>query len=145
MAWRRSLRFLILCGIIFLQSAGGETAPPAPQLIFEADASLERELPRLRAAGENVLAQSVSQVGLSDPGSPIRVILAPETSPLAAGVAPWISGYAYGNVGVVVLLVDRVPRYPAGSLAEVLRHEVAHVLIDRAAGGAAVPRWFHEG
>ena len=31
------------------------------------------------------------------------------------------------------------------TLEDVLRHEVAHVLISRAAGGRAVPRWFHEG
>jgi hypothetical protein len=35
--------------------------------------------------------------------------------------------------------------YPHDSLEDVLRHEVAHVLISRAARGQPVPRWFHEG
>lgn len=129
----------------FNEPAAAQTLPAAPRLIFEASAEEEDELPRLRAAGEEVLAQAVERVGLDEPGPPIRVILAPKGSPLETSMAPWINGYAYGNVGVVVLLVDRVPTYPSSSLAGVLRHEVAHVLIDRAAGGAFVPRWFHEG
>ena len=35
--------------------------------------------------------------------------------------------------------------YPHDTLEDVLRHEVAHVLISRAAQGNPVPRWFHEG
>ncbi len=140
------LGITVLWGLAAVPVAAAPTSLPAsPRLVFEASPDLEKELPRLKAAGEAVLARAVRRVGLKDPGPPIRVILAPETSPLAAGIPPWVSGYAYGNVGVVVLLVDRVPRYPSGSLAEVLRHEVAHVLIDRAADGAPVPRWFHEG
>jgi hypothetical protein len=45
----------------------------------------------------------------------------------------------------VVLLPHRVPSYPHGSLEEVLRHEVAHVLVARAAHRHGVPRWFNEG
>lgn len=135
-----------VCTLAPVPGTGAQEAlPKAPELVFEASEELRKELPRLRSAGEEVLARSVRRVGLDEPGGPIRVILAPDESPLASGVPPWVNGYAYGNVGVVVLLVDRVPRYPSGSLAEVLRHEVAHVLIDRAAGGNPVPRWFHEG
>lgn len=85
------------------------------------------------------------RLALEPEGPPIRVILAPEDSPLATNVPPWISGYAYPEVGSLVILVERVPRYPARSLGDVLRHEIAHVLIGRAAGGAPVPRWLHEG
>jgi hypothetical protein len=35
--------------------------------------------------------------------------------------------------------------YPDDNLEDVLHHEVAHVLITRAAGGHPVPRWFDEG
>jgi hypothetical protein len=38
-----------------------------------------------------------------------------------------------------------VPSYPYDSLEEVLDHEVAHVMIARAAAGGSVPRWFNEG
>ncbi|HWN45372.1 MAG TPA: hypothetical protein VNW71_24310, partial [Thermoanaerobaculia bacterium] len=47
--------------------------------------------------------------------------------------------------GVIVLLPARAPSYPDSSLEDLLRHEVAHVLVARAAGGRPLPRWFHEG
>jgi hypothetical protein len=84
-------------------------------------------------------------VGVSGPGAPIRVVLAPESSPLAKSVPPWVSGYTDGVSNVVVLLPERTPSYPDGGLEEVLAHEVAHVLITRASGGRPVPRWFNEG
>jgi hypothetical protein len=46
---------------------------------------------------------------------------------------------------VVILLPSRRPTYPNDSLEGLLHHEVTHVLIDRAAGGRPIPRWFHEG
>ncbi len=84
-------------------------------------------------------------VGVEEPGPPIRVILAPESSPLARGVPPWVSGYTDGLSNVVVLLPERTPSYPDGALEEVLAHEVAHVLIYRASAGRKIPRWFNEG
>jgi hypothetical protein len=83
--------------------------------------------------------------GLTDPGPPIPVILAPEGSPEALRVGSWVSGYALGAAGPVVLLAERGPTYPDRSLEALLHHEVTHVLIDRAARGQPVPRWFHEG
>ncbi|MFP5285335.1 MAG: peptidase MA family metallohydrolase, partial [Thermoanaerobaculia bacterium] len=47
--------------------------------------------------------------------------------------------------GIVVLLPQRVPTYPDSSLEDLLGHEVAHVLVARAAGNRPMPRWFHEG
>jgi len=88
-------------------------------------------------------------VGLDAPGPDIHVVLAPESSPFARAVPAWVSGYtdaATSEAGsVVVLLAERTPSYPDGGLEEVLAHEVAHVLIHRAAGGRRVPRWFDEG
>ncbi|HEV8266665.1 MAG TPA: hypothetical protein VGR00_00465, partial [Thermoanaerobaculia bacterium] len=63
----------------------------------------------------------------------------------ARSAPPWVVGYTDGVSSVVVLLPARTPTYPDGALADVLRHEVAHVLISRAAAGHAVPRWFNEG
>ena len=84
-------------------------------------------------------------VGIAEPGPPIRVVLASESSPLARDVPSWVSGYTDGVSNVVVLLTERTPSYPDGGLEEVLAHEVAHVLIYRASGGRSVPRWFNEG
>ena len=83
--------------------------------------------------------------GLADPGPPIQVILADESSAAAASVSASTAGYAIGDAGLIVLFPARSPVYPHDTLEDVLRHEVAHVLISRAAQGNPVPRWFHEG
>jgi hypothetical protein len=44
-----------------------------------------------------------------------------------------------------VIFPARSPGYPDHTLEDVLRHEVAHVLISRAAAGRPIPRWFNEG
>ena len=75
----------------------------------------------------------------------MRVVLATEDGELARQVTPWTAGYAVGEANLVVLFPSRSPGYPHDTLEDVLRHEVAHVLIVRAAGGRPVPRWFHEG
>jgi hypothetical protein len=89
-------------------------------------------------------------VGLDAPGPDIRVVLVPESSPLAREMPAWVTGYTdavttLDGGSVVVILAERTPSYPDGGLEEVLAHEVAHVLIHRAAGGRRVPRWFDEG
>jgi hypothetical protein len=73
------------------------------------------------------------------------VILADETSAAAASVNASTAGYAIGDAGLIVLFPSRSPVYPDDTLEDVLRHEVAHVLISRAAQGHPVPRWFNEG
>jgi Peptidase MA superfamily len=83
-------------------------------------------------------------IGLPDAGPPIRVVLATEDSVVAAAAPSWIAGFARDDE-LVVLFPGRVPVYPNASLDELLGHEVAHVLVARAAGGHAVPRWFNEG
>src|SRR5262245_47117526 len=75
----------------------------------------------------------------------MRVVLAGDTSEWARQVPPWAAGFAVGEAGLIVLFPSRSPVYPHDTLEDVLRHEVAHVLISRAAEGHAVPRWFHEG
>ena len=87
----------------------------------------------------------MQMVGLTHPGDAIRVVLAPEESNLAQRAPSWASGYAISKSGVIVLLPRRVLSYPYDSLETVLVHEVAHVLIERAAQGHPVPRWFDEG
>ena len=46
---------------------------------------------------------------------------------------------------LIVLFPARSPAYPDDTLEDVLHHEVAHVLMGRAARGAPLPLWFHEG
>lgn len=116
-----------------------------PQLIVEAPPGFEPTAERLRAVGPEELASTMRLVGLTDPGPPIRVIVAPEGSGPARLVSPWVSGYAISDRGLVVVMPQRVGSYPDNSLEDLLRHEVAHVLVSRAAGGHPLPRWFHEG
>jgi hypothetical protein len=136
--------FLLLFGALGRSVA----AAPAPRLVIEAPPALAGVAARLREVDPARLASAVRLVGL--PGSavaepPIRIVLAPEGSAEASVVPPWVSGYAYGEQGVIVLLPGRVPSYPDSSLSDLLAHEVTHVLIARAAGGRPLPRWFHEG
>ncbi len=116
-----------------------------PRLIVEAPPALAPTAARLRAVDPEQLASAMRLVGLTRPGPPIRVIVAPEGSGPAVLVSPWISGYALSDRGLIVLMPQRVPNYPDSSLEDLLRHEVAHVLIARAAGNGTLPRWFHEG
>lgn len=82
-------------------------------------------------------------VGLKDPSAPIHIELVPGSSDLARSVAPWIAGFAQREN--VVIFPSRSPSYPDNTLDDVLRHEVAHVLIWRASSGRPIPRWFNEG
>lgn len=136
------LRVLALL-LLFLPALAAAQRPP--ELIVHAPPSLERAAARVRAIDSGRLLDSMRLVGLEDPGPPIEVFLGPEGSDLALNVPPWVAGYAFGEQGVIVLLPARTPTYPESSMEELLRHEVAHVLVARAAGGRSLPRWFHEG
>ena len=116
-----------------------------PELRFEAPAETAAYAERLDRVDRGRLAAVMRLVGLTDPGRPIRVIIAPEDSPLARRSPSWVAGYTREPGGVIVLFPSRVPGYPHDSLEALLQHEIAHVLIARAAGGRYVPRWFHEG
>jgi hypothetical protein len=116
-----------------------------PQVRIAAPVEFSAVKARLESADSNLLADVAELVGLENPGPVIQVVLANESSPLAERTAPWIAGFALGSSGEVVIFPARSPSYPHYSLEDVLRHEVAHVLIARAAGGEPVPRWFNEG
>jgi hypothetical protein len=133
-----------LAPLLFLLLPALAAAQRPPELIVQAPPSLERAAAKVRAVEPGRLLDAMRLVGLEDPGPPIQVLLGPEGSDLAM-VPPWVSGYAFGEEGVIVLLPARTPSYPDSSLEELLRHEVAHVLVARAAGNRPLPRWFHEG
>lgn len=117
----------------------------APELHVQAPEELAPIAARIAGFDRGTLREIGRLVGLSDPGPPITVVLSPERSDLARATPPWIVGFARGADSVVVLFPARSPAYPYDSLEDVLRHEIAHVLIDRGAGQTHVPRWFHEG
>jgi hypothetical protein len=84
-------------------------------------------------------------LNVAGPVPSIHVILASDRSTWAGQVPRSIAGFAVPEESLVVLFPSRSPTYPQDTLEDVLHHEVAHVLIARAAGGRPVPRWFDEG
>ncbi len=135
--------FLVL---LALGTALPAAARVPPELIFEAPAVLAPQVERLEQLDPAGLLPIMDLLGLDRPGPPIRVQLAREGSPAARRAPSWAVAYAVGGAGLVVLMPSRVPSYPDHTLETVLRHEVAHVLIARAARGhGRVPRWFNEG
>jgi hypothetical protein len=130
---------------MLLAGASAAEAQPAPALLINAPEELAAARNRLESFDRSPLAGIVRMTGLADPGPPIHVIVAAENSAAAAGVSASTAGYAIGESGLIVLFPARSPVYPHDTLEDVLRHEVAHVLISRAARGQPVPRWFHEG
>lgn len=140
---RRALLVCFLLAAAALPAAAAQEA--LPELVFEAPPELAGEVRRLQDMDRRRLVGAARLAGLGDPGPPVRVILVPESSPVARRVPAWVAGFARGADAPVVLFPARAGAYPYDSLEELLQHEVAHVLIDRAAGGHPVPRWLHEG
>lgn len=140
----KSLRDLSWGGLLWLAVAAVAGAQTALEVVIEAPPDLATQAQHLRRWQPERLIGFRRLIGLADAGPPIRVVLATEDSVVAAGAPPWIAGYARSD-GLIVLFPARVPVYPNSSLDELLGHEVAHVLVARAARGRDVPRWFNEG
>ena len=138
---------LILLTLLLLSSGTGPlwAAPTPPELIFAGPQGLEGELERLRRIDPAELIPMMEMMGLEEPGPPIHIWLAPEGSEEARRAPSWSVAYAFGAAGTIVLMPSRVPAYPDHHLEGVLRHEIAHVFVARAAGRRPVPRWFNEG
>jgi len=66
-------------------------------------------------------------------------------APRGAPYPEYASGVAYPELGLVLLTLT--PRFPNESLdlAQVFRHELAHVALTDAVGPHPIPRWFNEG
>ncbi len=124
-----------------MQRAGNDT----PELTIEAPAQLAGARIRLESFDTGRLRGVMQLVGLDAARDPIRVVLAPEGSPLARQAPQPVAGFASLDENLIVLFPARSPAYPHDTLEDVLHHEVAHILIWRAARGAPVPLWFHEG
>lgn len=148
MRLRNALRLLAATGALLVGPTTASGSEPAtgmrPPLAIEAPPELAGEAARLRRLPGGALDRVVALIGSAQPGA-ITVVLLPERSEAARNTPAWVAGYAQGALGRIVLFPERVPRYPDTTLEELLLHEVAHVLIDRAAGYRPLPRWFHEG
>lgn len=120
-------------------------AASGPPLVIDAPASMRGAAAEVRAFARDGLGDIVDLVGLQQPGPPIFVTIAPENSEIARSSPPYFAGWAFENLDTIVLIPARARSYPDNGLEQLLRHEVAHILISRSAGGRPVPRWFHEG
>ncbi|MFH1177846.1 MAG: hypothetical protein V1750_10610 [Acidobacteriota bacterium] len=137
----RLLRSLLLA---FLAAPAG-AASRSPALVVEAPPELAGIAAQVRGLGEEGFAEILELTGAVDPGAPIHVILAAEGGAVSRNAPSWVAGYALPELGAIVLFPARVPSYPDRNLAALVAHEVAHVMVARAAGQGALPRWFAEG
>ncbi|MBC8071861.1 MAG: hypothetical protein IAG13_26275 [Deltaproteobacteria bacterium] len=62
----------------------------------------------------------------------------------ATGMPQWVAGVARPEAGDIVI-ARHAPDGSRTDLERLLKHEMAHVILHRATGGAELPRWFHEG
>ncbi len=62
----------------------------------------------------------------------------------ASGMPHWAAGVAHPPSGRIII-ARHAPDGSPTNLEELLRHEMAHVILHRATGGRTLPRWFHEG
>lgn len=62
----------------------------------------------------------------------------------ATAMPHWAAGVAHPPSGEIIIARHGPDGAPT-NLEELLRHEMAHVILHRATDGADVPRWFHEG
>ncbi len=144
------LAYLLLAPCAVLAAAPGlDAVSELPTLIVETSPRFAPVAEQLRSFDRARLAPAMLLAGLERPGPPIRVVLVGEDSAAARSAPGWAAGFADGRAGVVVLMPQRVSRYPDRSLFELVQHEVAHVLVARALGRGldveTLPRWFGEG
>lgn len=82
-------------------------------------------------------------------GDSVQVWLAPSAAlwdSLTGGAAPeWGAGVADPDRGFIVLPTFDWERTPPHTVRRTLRHELAHVALQRWLGAARTPRWFTEG
>lgn len=62
----------------------------------------------------------------------------------ASGMPKWVAGVAHSSTGEI-MIARHGPDGSPTNIESLLKHEMAHVALHRATGGADVPRWFHEG
>lgn len=116
-----------------------------PLLLIEGAQAHPEYAARIEKIDPRRLAIAMGLLGLDDPGGEILLVLAGEETLAARSAPPWVSGYAFSDRDVAVLLPERTPSYPDSTFEELVLHEVGHILVHRAVAGGDVPRWFNEG
>lgn len=117
--------------------------PGEADIVVTAPASLSAYADRIGRIDRAALADALARAGLELP-SEVRVTLVAEAEAAARATPDWVAGLAWGSRDIVIF-PERVLSYPYDSLESVVRHEVVHLALEAQAGGAQVPRWFHEG
>jgi len=145
LTWKIGLPIILVTIIMMMTHPKLLMGAGSPQFIIEAPESLEPLAAHLKEIHPKILQRMMDLMGLEQPGPPIRLILAPNESPLAQDAPAWMSGYALGHASTIVLFTDRTLTYPNDSLNDVFLHEIGHILAHRAAGEQPLPRWFDEG
>ena len=136
------IAFLTTCGVPTTVHA---QSPGPIELVVDAPAELENVASHVRDFDTARLVSVMRLTGTQGAEFPIRVVLMLEQSATARDTPEWVAGFADSAHDLVVLFPSRIGSYPYGSLEGVVYHEVAHILINRAADGRPVPRWFNEG
>ncbi len=134
-----------LAVLIVIGSTTSTGQDPWPQLMIEAPETLTAAAEQIQAFDLSRLSRVMAIIGLTDVGTPIRVLLVPEGTALANTTPAWVAAFADATRDLVVLLPERIGSYPYSSLETVLHHEVSHILTARATAGRRIPRWFNEG
>jgi hypothetical protein len=142
---RRVVLALLAAASCAIAGAARQTPVRPPELSIRATPELTSVARGLERLDREKFVTVMRVVGLTDPGPPVIVVLAPEDAPVAIETPSWVAGFADSARGVIVIFPARTPSYPYDSMEALLHHEVAHILIGRAAPHAAIPRWFHEG
>jgi len=117
----------------------------APRLLIEGAEASPEYAARIEGLDPRRLTVAMQLLGLEEPGEEILLVLAGEDTLAAKSAPAWISGYAFSDRDVAVLLPARTPSYPDSTFEELVLHEVGHILVFRAVGGGEIPRWFNEG
>ncbi len=108
-----------------------------PELADEAEA-LARSIPKWWSEIERPLARDVDDT--------LKIVFVDHAGRVAeaSGMPHWVAGVARPETGEIVI-ARHGPDGSPSDLERLLKHEMAHVILHRATGGAELPRWFHEG
>jgi len=128
----------------------GFVAVRTERFVVRAEPELAEYASRLAAEAErgfDLLQRTLGEA----PGPPVELRVVSNPRELA-GVAPpdapppeWASGVTYAEHDLIVLSLTSPRNGRFIPLFAVLRHELAHLVVDRLTGGRAIPRWFDEG
>lgn len=141
MPWKR-----LLCLVVFLIPVfvSAETAPDGGMVAVTGEGVSARFTEQVRERSQKSLERVGKTLGYL-PGQPISLVLTEtedEFDALTGGGLPdWSIAAAIGDNRIVVKPV----RGWTSELDRVIIHEMTHIVIESAAGGRFVPRWFHEG